>query len=77
MVCPLLLLVSLKTVDTTGTSWMERMQSHIDLLGSGSATIDGIPANMFLDLRVQPGGLFDAQPLIQYGLDNGVTVSVK
>lgn len=32
---------------------------------------------MFLDLRVQPGGAAAAQPLIQYGIDNNVTVLIK
>jgi hypothetical protein len=32
---------------------------------------------MVLDLRVQPGGLYDAQPLVQIGQRYGVTVLIK
>jgi hypothetical protein len=32
---------------------------------------------MILDLRVQPGGATAAQPLIQYGTQNNVTVIIK
>ena len=35
------------------------------------------PARMVLDLRVQPGGAAAAQPLIQYGAKNNVTVIIK
>ena len=70
-------LVSLKSVNTGGSSWMGRMQSHIKDLGSRGATVDGQRANMILDLRVQPGGLKDASSLVQYGRDRGVSVMVK
>lgn len=70
-------LVSLKTVDTTGKTWMGRMQKHIQDLGSNGATVNGRPANMGLDIRVQPGGMNAATPLISYGKQNGVTVTIK
>ena len=70
-------LVSLKTVDTTGKTWLKRMQDHIDDLGTRGATVDGQQANMILDLRVQPGGSSTAQSLIQYGRENNVTVILK
>lgn len=49
-------LVSLKTVDTTGTTWLSRIEKYIDELGSAKATVNGVDANMILDIRVQPGG---------------------
>ncbi|TEW50611.1 VENN motif pre-toxin domain-containing protein [Psychromonas algicola] len=70
-------LVSLKTVDTNGKTWMSRMQNHIDDLATRIATIDNQPANMVLDLRVQPGGINSASSLIQYGREIGVTVIIK
>ncbi|QRP65176.1 hypothetical protein I6J77_07010 [Rhodanobacter sp. FDAARGOS 1247] len=70
-------LVSLKTVDTTGASWLGRLESHIDDLATNGATVDGQPANMVLDLRVQPGGAQAASGLIDYGQRQGVTVIVK
>lgn len=70
-------LVSLKTVDTGGSTWMGRMESHIDDLANNGATVNDQPANMVLDLRVQPGGAHAAAPLIEYGQQQGVTVIVK
>jgi len=70
-------LVSLKSVDTTGSTWLTRMQDHIYDLGKNGATVNGNPATMVLDLRVQPGGSAAAQSLIQYGAKNNVTVIVK
>ena len=70
-------LVSLKTVDTTGSTWLPRMENVIDQLGSSNATVNGSPANMVLDLRVQPGGAAAAQRLINYGARQGVTVRIK
>nr|WP_228142288.1 RHS repeat-associated core domain-containing protein [Acinetobacter pittii] len=70
-------LVSLKSIDTTGTTWMRRMQEHIDDLGRGRATVNNVKANMILDLRVQPGGLNEAKSLIGYGQKQGITVIVK
>jgi len=70
-------LVSLKTVNTNGASWMGDMENHIDDLAYNGATVDGQPANMVLDLRVQPGGAQDAAPLVQYGQQQGVTVVIK
>ncbi len=70
-------LVSVKSVDTTGSTWLSRMQDHIYDLGANGATVNGNPARMILDLRVQPGGAAAAQPLIQYGAKNNVTVIIK
>ncbi|EIC30148.1 RHS repeat-associated core domain-containing protein [Methylomicrobium album] len=64
-------LVSLKTVNTNGSSWLGNMQSHIDDLAARGAAVDGVPANMILDLRVQPGGSNAAQSLIGYGQSQG------
>jgi filamentous hemagglutinin len=69
-------LVSLKTVDTTGSSWMSDMRTEIRQL-SGAGTVNGQPANMTLDIRVQPGGVAAAQPLIGYGQQFGVNVSIR
>ena len=70
-------LVSLRTVDTSGISWFGRIVNHIETLGSNGATIDGKLARMALDLRVQPGGIEDAQALESLGLKNGVTVWIR
>jgi hypothetical protein len=69
-------LASLKTIDTNGATWMTRTQQHIvDLQESGS-TVNGNLADLFLDIRVQPGGAQAAQPLIKYGEDRGINVTV-
>jgi tetratricopeptide (TPR) repeat protein len=70
-------LVSLKTVDTAGKSWMGRAQAHIRDLSTRGATVSGQPANMILDLRVPPGGAAAAQSLVAYGKARGVTVVIK
>ena len=70
-------LVSLKSIDTAGTSWLGRMKAHIDDLATRGATINDEPANMVLDLRVQPGGVADAASLIEYGRNVGVTVIIR
>ena len=70
-------LVSLKSVDTTGTTWLNRMQDHIIDLGTNGAKVNGVPASMALDLRVQPGGAAAAKSLIEFGREYNVTVIVK
>jgi len=70
-------LVSLKTVDTTGNTWLQRMKKHIVDLSSRGATVDGIKANMMLDLRVQPGGSGPARSLIKFAKPLDVTVVIK
>jgi len=70
-------LVSLKTVNTTGSTWLQRMQAHIQNLGTRGASVNGNPASMILDIRVQPGGAGAAQQLIRYGQKYGVNVMVK
>jgi hypothetical protein len=69
-------LVSLKTVDTRGRSWMGQMEDHIRQLSLGH-TVDGKAANMILDMRVQPGGASAAQSLIGFGSKRGVTVRIS
>jgi len=70
-------LVSVKTANTSGTGWLRAMHEHIRDLGTRGATINGQPANMVLDLRVQPGGTAAAQPLVDLGRRLGVRVIVK
>ena len=68
--------VSLKTVNTLGKSWMADMKDHILDLRRG-ITVDGVPANKILDIRVQPGGSDAAKPLIDYGSIHGITVRIS
>ncbi|MDF0731602.1 DUF637 domain-containing protein [Pseudomonas entomophila] len=70
-------LVSLKSVDTAGTTWLTRMQDHIVDLGTNGAKVDGQLAKMVLDIRVQPGGADAARQLIKFGAENNVTVIIK
>ena len=70
-------LASVKTVNTNGSGWLRTMQNHIQDLGTRGATVNGQPANMILDLRVQPGGAGAAQQLVGYGQKFGVQVIVK
>jgi filamentous hemagglutinin len=70
-------LVSLKSVDTAGGTWLNRMQDHIIDLGSNGAKVNGNPASMVLDLRVQPGGLGAAKSLIDFGREYNVKVIIK
>lgn len=70
-------LVSMKSVDTNGGSWMNAMQNHIRDLGKGTALVNNKVANMVLDIRVQPGGAKAAEDLVEFGIDNGVSVMIK
>ena len=70
-------LVSLKSVDTSGTHWMRTMQDHIDDLATRKATVRGRSATMVLDLRVQPGGAKAAESLVKYGQTQNITVVVS
>lgn len=70
-------LLSLRTVNTNSSRWFARTVEHIEDLGSNGATIDGNLAKTELDLRVQPGGFEDAQPLVQAGKKKGVTVVIR
>jgi hypothetical protein len=70
-------LVSLKTVNTRSGGWVSRMKRHIKELRSSGATLDGRPANLVLDLRVQPGGIGDAQQIVQFGRAKAIDVRVK
>ena len=71
-------LISGKSANTATKSWFKEIRDHLDELASRRATIDGQqPYAMVLDLRVQPGGLNEALPLIKYGQDRNVIVSVK
>jgi filamentous hemagglutinin len=70
-------LVSLRTVDTNGVSWFDRTMDHIIELRNNGATVDGKLAQMKLDLRVQPGGLEDAEPLAEFGKSKGIIVRIE
>jgi RHS repeat-associated protein len=70
-------LVSLKSANTGGKSWFGELTKHIDDLATRGASVNGKPAAMFLDLRVQPGGADAASKLVDYGAKRGVGVSVK
>ncbi len=61
-------LVSLKSVDTAGSTWLSRMQDHNIDLGTNGAKVDGALANMVLDLRVQPSGLMSNGFKLRFGL---------
>jgi filamentous hemagglutinin len=74
------MLVSLKSVDTAGSTWFGRMTQHIDdlaLAKANGASVNGNPATLMLDLRVQPGGAAAAKPLAQYGASQGIQVTIK
>lgn len=60
-------LVSLKTVDPGSATAIERMEAHIDDLATRGATVDGMPANMTLDIRVPSGSTGSLTSLISYG----------
>ncbi|MBB2173220.1 DUF4214 domain-containing protein [Gluconacetobacter asukensis] len=70
-------LVSLKSVNTTGSTWLSRMENIIKELDARRGKVNGVPADMVLDIRVQPGGVEAAEPLIEYGERNKVTVTVE
>ncbi len=70
-------LVSVKSVNTAGATWMRRMKAHIRDLHTRGATVDGQPANMILDIRVPRGGAAAAEPLFRYGRKYNVTVVIK
>ena len=70
-------LVSLKTVNTAGSTWLWRMQRHIRDLASRGALVGGDSARMVLDIRVPPGGAAAARELIGYGEEFGVTVVIS
>lgn len=42
-----------------------------------TATVNGTPAYIVLDVRVQPGRSAVAQSLVSYGASCGVTVTIK
>ena len=67
----------MKTVDTRGSGWLQRMRAHIDDLKNRGATVDDVNADMALDLRVQPGGLNEAEQLKSYAEAAGVEIILK
>lgn len=70
--------VSLKTVNTDGASWLGRMQDHIDDIARRRPVINDVPAkHAILDMRVQPGGIPKAASLIQFGRQRGIQVIIK
>ena len=46
-------------------------------LSNWQSLVNGTPANMILDIRVQPGGAGAAKQLIDYGAQRGVAVSYR
>ncbi len=70
-------LVSLKAVDSKGSTWLRAREEHIIDLGTRGATVDGNLADMALDLRVQPGGVEAASSLVDLGEEWGVAVFVQ
>lgn len=70
-------LVSVKSVDTGGSTWQRKMQTHIEDLGHRGATVNGNTANMVLDLRVPVGGREAAEALVDYGRVNNVSVIIS
>ena len=69
--------VSVKSANTTGSSWKNKLQTHIRELGRTDITVSGKPVSKTLDIRVQPGGFNDAKPLIEYGIRRNVEVVIK
>jgi len=69
--------VSLKTVNTNGKSWIRDMKAHIIELQKTNITVDGISANKILDIRVQPGGFDAAKFLIRFGQERNIPVIIK
>lgn len=61
---------------TAGNAWLGRMQDHIIDLGANGAKVNGVPATMVLDLRVQSGGSAAAKSLIEFGREYNVKVVV-
>jgi filamentous hemagglutinin family protein len=75
-------IVSLKSVDTNGSTWYKRMEDHITDLGNrgNKATVDGINVEeVILDLRVQPGGLNNPSlaKLKEFASDNKITLKIQ
>ena len=48
--------VSLKSANTNGRGWVYELRTHIDNLSTWGVQVNGRPAVVILDLRVQPGG---------------------
>lgn len=73
--------VSLKSINTNGSGWIKRTEAHIeDLSKRGIIGSSGNPvpkANRMLDIRVQPGGLRQAEQLVEFGRLNGIKVTIK
>jgi filamentous hemagglutinin len=70
-------LVSVKSADTRGSGWLSHVKGHIEDLGTNGATVSGRRAKMKLDLRVQPGGLAAARPLVKWAQRYKVVVTIK
>jgi hypothetical protein len=72
--------ISLKSVNTEGSSWISNMQSHIKDLSKRSIKIDNIEVpkvNRILDIRVEPGGADFAQVLRRYAHEAGITLRIS
>ncbi len=69
--------VSLKTTDTRGKTWADRMKLEIDKFADFEMNVGGRPINKSMDVRVQPGGLKDAHFLIQYAQQYNIPLTVR
>ncbi|HYG33578.1 MAG TPA: hypothetical protein VEC99_02260, partial [Clostridia bacterium] len=67
--------VSLKTMDPTSLTAMQRAQAHIDKLGQAVVANSG--AVIKLDLRVPPTYAGQLDSLVAYGLAKGVKVEIN
>lgn len=71
------LCVTPKSIQTVAATCTKRMKDHIVDLGTNGAKVNGLPANMVLDLRVQPGGSAAAKSLIDFGGEYNVRLRIK
>ena len=53
------------------------MEAHIEELANSGATVNGKPANLILDIRVQPGGNLNMQSLLDLGDDYKVIICIS
>ncbi|PWU05993.1 MAG: hypothetical protein C5B43_02450 [Verrucomicrobia bacterium] len=71
--------VSLKTVDTKSKGWFSRMKKHIEALEKSGLMVSHKPAQVRLDIRVQPGGIDmkKAKKLEKFGENNRIEVRIS
>jgi RHS repeat-associated protein len=70
-------LVSLKTTNAFTERSLADLTEHIDDLATRGATVDGLPADLVLDIRVPAGHEGLLRELIDYGAARGVSVQIK